>query len=322
MPKICSYIPTIENTELFAIFQRTNPQIYSSIATSDKFLLRYASNTWNIMLPNCVFHPELSSIRIPIPFNSNSFSDSIILDVPFDSISSLGFMQHSNPYYNSFTLECLCEVYFLAETCIFRLPTTTALKSFYPTISDDGLTFILPYSEIKENRIVDNLTKLSLYFKDDRSTNTNEIIIYPLQRLPPQPLLTGVFQPFCNLTPYQSLQLAHEAILEGTEFSKNMVEYYNSLSTVLTPVASNNTNGDQIPEVENELTLSAAGQGDDDLYPYVSNRFEEMNSRLETMGGMSVEMIGGFNSTGVKRGRSVSDDAINVKAFQTKQKRS
>lgn len=319
MPKISNYIPTIENTELFATFERTSPQVYSSIATSDKFLLRYASNTWNILIPNCVFHPELTAIRVPIPFFNDAYNDPIILDIPFNSVSSLGFIQHSNPYYNTFTLECLCEVYMLAETCIFRLPTTSALRSMYRDISDDGLTFSIPYTEIKENRIIDNLTKLSLYFKDDKSPNTNELIFYPLQRLPPQPLSTGVFQPFSNLTPFQCLQLVHQAIDDGIELSKNMINYFNSVYSPA--VSSRSVIEEDVNLVDNELTLSASGCGDDDHYTFDSDKFNEQNTRLESMGAMSVEMIGGFNSSGEKRGRTASDDAINLAAFRTKHKR-
>lgn len=320
MPKLCNYVPTIENTELFAVFQRTNPQIYSSIASNDKFLLRYASNTWNIMIPNCIFHPELSAIRIPIAFNADGYDDTIILDVPYNSVASLGFIKHSNPYYNTITLECLCEIYFLADSCIFRLPSTIGLKSLYPMLSDEGLTFSFPMSEITENRIIDNLTKLSLYFKGEKSANTNELVLYPLQRIPPQPLSTGVFQPFSNLTPFQSLQLVHSEITEGLELSRKMVEYFNSINSVLTPPMSNKYTT-ELPEVDKEVTLSASGHGDDEVYPYEWDKFSEQNVMMESMGAMSVEMIGGFNSTGTKRGRTASSDAIQLAEYQAKQKR-
>lgn len=320
MPKLCKYVPTVENTELFALFQRTNPQIYSSIASNDKFLLRYASNTWNILIPNCVFHPELNSIRIPIEFHSEEYSDPIVLDVPYSQITSLGFTKHSNPYCNTITLECLCEVYILADSCVFRLPTTIGLKSLYPMLSDEGLTFTLSLSEIVENKVIDNLTKISLFFRGEISTKTNEIVIYPLQRLPPQPLSGGVFQMFSNLTPFQSLQLVHAEVIEGTELSQKMMSYFNSINSVMTPLLSNKIDSD-IPDMSEEVTLSATGHGDDEVYSNDFDKFSDQITMLESMGAMSVEMIGGFNSTGTKRGRTASNDTIQLAEYHAKQKR-
>jgi hypothetical protein len=316
--------PTVENTELLSTYSRTSPQLYSSIATSDKYLLRYASNTWNIQFPNCVFHPELNAIRIITSFESNT--GSIIFDIPYQSLGMLGFQQYPDPTSNTITLECLCEIYFLAETILIRLPTTIPLRQIYNELPDDGLTFIIPYLNIKENKIKDNLTKLSLNF-----INNNEIIIYPLQRFPPQPLAQGIFQISSNLTPLQSLQLVNDAIIQGTELSKDMSKYLTNMkNNLLTPISSLSSRSitppptsnykqafNDIPEIMDTIpdmgiTLSQSGQGDDDEYSFDFNNNNHCSSnlKLETMGGMHVEMIGGFNSVGVKRSRRESDDTI------------
>lgn len=310
MPHFSYDYPNIENSELLATYARTSPQLYSSIATSDKYLLRYASNTWNIQIPHCVFHPELNAIRLPIPFFSAH--KTLVLDIPYQAITSLGFQQHPDPYTNTITLECICEVYLLAENILIRLPTTSSLKSIYPELPDDGITFTLPYLDIQSNKIKDNLTRLSLTVRDSISSALSLIVLYPLQRYPPQPLSSGVFQPYSNLTPLQSLQLVNDEIIQGMDLAKNMLEYIKNMRNQATRSSSLTPDITGSPSLYSnpEIMLSQSGYGDDDEY----QQFDYSNygsTKLDTMGSMSVEVIGGFNAAGVKRSRRESDDTIN-----------
>lgn len=339
MPRLCYDTPTVENTELMATYARTSPQLYSSIAASDKYLLRYASNTWNIQFPNCVFHPELHCIRIPIPFYiPGREDDSIIIDVPYEGLSSLGMLQHPNPASYTIDLECHCEVYFLAENIIVKLPTTCKLKTIYSQLPEDGLSFTIPYVNVSSDKIVQNLTKLSIFVNDTENSNledrrTYNIVLYPLQRYPPQPLSMGIFQGYSNLTPFQSLRLVSDAIEQGTGLSRDMAEYFSSqrcntmtaISSSCSSVGSLNV-GDGRDNTSMDLyKLSQSGYGDDDDFSY--EQYDNFDSgsglKLDTMGGggsgMYVEIIGGFNSTSVKRGRRDSEDTLSDQPRQKRQ---
>lgn len=294
MVRIAYDYPSVENAELFESYTRTSPQLYSSIASTDKYLVRYASNTWNIQFPNCTFHPPTNTLHIPIPFIDDK-GKTFYLDLPYQGLSVLSFTQHPNPSTNSITLEALCEVYFLAENVIIRLPGSSELCKLYTQIPLDGLTFSISYLDIPIHKIRDNLTKLAISISEYPN---DELVIYPLQRFPPQPLALGVFQPYSNLTPLQSLQLVNDAIIQGSELAKNMIEF--------TRVEITNKNL-TIPSInlrDNEIMLSQSGYGDDDNYDSYNNFRIDESTNGST--GMHVEMIGGFNSSGVKRSRRES----------------
>lgn len=317
MVKLLNDYPTVENSELFSTYARTSPQLYSSIATTDKHLIRYASNTWNIQIPNCKFHPQTNTINVPIPLVDNYSSEVLSLNIPYQSLSSLGIRQYPIPLSNSITLETLCEVYFLAENIIIRLPGTYRLNSLYRQISDEGIILSIPYLNISNHKIRDNLTKLSLTFIDsiENIKISDEIVLYPLQRFPPQPLASGIFQMFANLTPLEALQLVDDAIVQGMDLARHMVEF--NISNRNIDINNNNNNNNKIASsipsnTQTEMMLSQMGQADDE-YDFNYDDHESA-SKIDHfgLGGMHVEMVGGFKASGIKRSRRESDDVINT----------
>lgn len=319
MVRLAYNYPTVESTELLETYARTSPRLYSSIATADKYLLRYASNTWEILFPNCTVHPPTGTVRIPLPFTDGN-AQVFHLDVPYQGLASLGFSQQPGPDANVITLGSFCEVYFLAESIIVRLPGTHSLSFGYPQLPRDGLAFSLSYTEILSHKIKDNLTKLGLCVQGTEGQQLH-FILYPLQRFPPQPLVAGVFQCYADLTPLQSLQLVDDAITQGTDLVKKMAEYARSTmvpghldrsssaaSTTARSMSGAPYSTDSSVGIDTEMVLSQTGQGDDDAYD--DYNYADSMGRTESSVGMHVEMVGGFNSTGVKRARRESDEVM------------
>lgn len=321
MFRISQDYPTVENTELWSTYQKTHPQLYSSILSNDSYLLRYASNIWNVQFNNCVFHPPTNSIIIQTQFINSSTNLPFEINLPYQYLNNMNFTQLPDPLSNSITLQCLCEFYLLADLIIIRLPTTGLLSNFYPDlISNDGLIFKIPYNEISNFSIKDNLTKLSLSISSHNSLNN--LTIFPLQRFPPQPLASGLFQPFSNLTPLQSLQLVENSITEGKNFINNLIQYQSNNSAKLVDSNSDitmNTNtfgSSNFNSSQRELLLSQSGQADDDDF----NLMYEDQDHDSGNNSMQIEMIGGFQSTGTKRLRRESDDVVSNSASLKQQR--
>lgn len=311
MVRVIADVPSVENTELLDAYIRTAPHLLSSIATAETYLLRFASNIWSVEIPGCTFHPELNSIRLPFDVNG-----SVALYIPYQRLSQLSINNIPHPETNTITLQMHREVYLLSESLLVRLPTTGPLHHLYPFVSyDEGIIFSIPYLDIRNHRITDNLTKLNISF-----STGGDLVLSPMQRFPPQPLSTGIFKPFANLTPLQSLQLANDAIFQGIDLAKNMISFYNTIrsnplqqqnyipSTQKPSSSSDSSEGSSAPltgtsGTDVEYMLPQSGQADD-LGPMDSS-----DLRLDTFGGMDIEIVGGFNSTGVKRSRRESDDA-------------
>lgn len=300
MARIIHEWPTVENTELLATYSRTSPQLYSSIATCDKYLLRYASSTWNIQFLNCQYHSRSMRIRLDLPLETPYGVE--YLYIPKSLLSQINFQYHQTDN-DTFILETTCEIYLLAENIIIKLPTVSSLSTLYPQLisNNDGLCFSIPYLDIEtHNKIIDNLTKLSIL---------DNLVIYPLQRFPPQPLSTGIFQGYSNLTPLQSLYLANESISKGSELSKNIIKYLNTIkntniTTTTSPSPPMSRRLSSTPDTE-IIMLSQNGYGDDDEY--------NLKLDLDTMGNsgaMDVEIVGGFNSIGIKRTRRESGEEV------------
>ena len=286
--------PTVESAEPLETYARTSPHRYSSIAAADKYLLRYASNTWTVRFPLCTVHRQRQTVLLRLVFGPRSPDGPLSLEIPCQGLSALGFVLVQECLEAaSVTLEAGCEVYFLAESVLVRLPQTGRLSTLYPQLPPDGLAFYFSYTDILGHRIQDNLTRLGFSLQDC------ELTLSPLQRFPPQPLVAGVFQRYADLTPLQALQLVDGAIFDGTDLVHKMTEYTRSAGSVGTSASTG-------AGTEEEMLLFQSGQGDDDNHAggYAENYAED------DAVGMHVEMVGGFNATGVKRARRGSDDAV------------
>ncbi|ODQ46294.1 hypothetical protein PICMEDRAFT_72375 [Pichia membranifaciens NRRL Y-2026] len=285
--------PTVESSEPLETYARTSPHRYSSIAAADKYLLRYASNTWTVRFPLCVVLAQTQTVRLPVVFDTRGGGGGpLSVEIPGQSLSAVGLVAVQECSETaSVTLEAGCEVYFLAESVLVRLPQTERLSTLYPQLPRDGLAFCFSYTDILGHRIQDNLTRLGL------SVQGCEMTLSPLQRFPPQPLVAGVFQRYADLTPLQALQLVDSAIVDGRELVRKMTEYTRSAGSAGTSAGTG-------AGTEDEVLLFQSGQGDDDGGGYAESYTED------DAVGMHVEMVGGFKAAGVKRARRRSDEAV------------
>lgn len=282
MVRVVSDFPTVENTELLSIHARLSPQ---QISTEDRYLLAYASNTWRLEIPNCVYHPPSSTIIAP--FQIQTANGDASLTFPFDSTSSMNIIKTLVPETNTITLGLPSVVYFLAENLLIHLPTTAPLG----LSNDDGLIFSIPYTQIIQHCIRDNLTKLQLMIKGDHDANTNLLVMYPLQRYPPQPLANGIFAVWANQTPLEALHYVSDSIGRGRDLAQMLL--------------SSDYDGDDIMDdpIQADTMLTSEGQADDEDFQF--------NAPSLINGGMNVTLIGGSNVSGMKRFRA-SDDSLST----------
>lgn len=280
MVRVVVDFPTVENTELLSLHASLSPQ---EISTEDRYLLAYASNTWRLEIPNCTYHPPSSTINAPFHLQT-ALGDSP-LTFPFNSLASMNIIKTLVPETNTITLGLPSLVYFLAENILIHLPTTSPLK----LSNEDGIIFSIPYTQIIQHSIRDNLTKLQIMVKGDDDMNTNLLVMYPLQRYPPQPLASGLFSIWANQTPLEALQYVNDSIGRGRDLAQALL--------------SSDYDGDDLMDDSGHLDtmLTSEGQADDEDFQF--------NAPSLTNGGMNVTLIGGSDVSGVKRFRS-SDDSL------------
>lgn len=285
MVRIVSDFPTVENTELLLLHASLSPQ---QISTEDRYLLAYASNTWRLEIPNCTYHPPSSTINAPLPLHTQN--GCVNLTFPFNSMNSMNIIKTLVPETNTITLGLPAIVYFLAENVLIHLPTTAPLN----LSNEDGIILSIPYTQIIQNSIRDNLTKIQIMIKGDNDLNTNLLVMYPLQRYPPQPLANGLFSIWANQTPLQALQFVNDAIGRGRDLGQQLLN------------SDYDGDDDMFESGHLDTMLTSEGQADDEDFRF--------NAPSLINGGMNVTLIGGSDVSGVKRFRS-SDDSLSSAPF-------
>lgn len=308
MLKIIDHPPSVKNCTLFSDYIKT----VSVHDVPDTHLLRYASNIWYLRLSSNIFHPELNAIRLSIPFGNN-----IIMDIPYMSLSSLGINTLTDPSLNTISLDIPCHLYCLAEEIIISLPYMTPLHNLYPQLisSDDGLNFIIPYTNMINHKITDNLTKLSISLSQSQSQSqfnyhsNYELFLYPQQKSTSQPLSSGLFQPFSNLSPFQALQVVNDSIDQGIQLSNSLSNYYTSLnSQKIRNRSFPPLSADSLDPSIDSFTLSHSGQADDLNYNFASSTSD---LKLDTYGSLP-----DYNNNNIqnnnKRLRRESNDIIPI----------
>lgn len=262
--------PTVENTDLLALHARISPQ---TLQTEDKYLLAYAGNTWQCEMPLCVYHPPSATIRAPFELQGEPFV------VPFDA-SLAGAEKVLVPETNTITLSFPAIVYFLVENIVIRLPTTQNGNQ------REEIILSLPYSDIIQHSITCNLTRLQLVVQEQSQSHSYFLVLYPLQRYPPQPLIQGLFNVWSRQTPLESLHFVNDIIGQGRDLAQQLSLYYESQQD------------DGLVMIDDDQELGgicSTGQADDEDFS-----FDFVNG-LDS--GVDVTLVGGSEVSGLKRSR-------------------